>query len=142
MANRNSTFLLKRSNVIDKVPNLTGLTIGELALNTADAKLYTIFTSGTTGGTEVRQIGWDRLSITGGTINGDLTVTGDTIVGDLSANTLSILNIDTGTTSNNVLVYNDITNRVERVDNVNFGNLDGGTAFSILLDLNIDGGGA
>jgi hypothetical protein len=83
MANRNSTFLLKRSNIIDKVPNLTGLTIGELALNTADSKLYTIFTSGTTGATEVRQIGWDRVSRTGDTITGDLYVTGKTITNQL-----------------------------------------------------------
>jgi hypothetical protein len=82
MANRNSTFLLKRSNVSGKVPALSGLTIGELALNVADSKLYSLYTGGLTGATEVREIGWDRLSIYGGTlysgltINGDLTVTG------------------------------------------------------------------
>jgi hypothetical protein len=75
MANRKTTFLLRRSNVIDKIPDLSGLTIGELALNTADAKLYTIYTSGTTGTTEVREIGWNRVHITGGTIIGSLDVT-------------------------------------------------------------------
>ena len=45
MANRNSTFLLKRSNVSGKVPALSGLTIGELALNVADSKLYSLYTT-------------------------------------------------------------------------------------------------
>jgi hypothetical protein len=40
MANRSSTFLIKRSNVVNKIPAISGLTLGELALNTADAKLY------------------------------------------------------------------------------------------------------
>jgi len=103
MANRQNTLLLKRSNVIGKIPPISGLTLGEMALNTADAKLYSLYTSGTTGATEVRQIGWDRISRTGDTVTGDfnffgdvaisgstlpngyaLTVTGDTdIVGDL-----------------------------------------------------------
>lgn len=65
-----------------------------------------------------------------------------TVNGGITANTLSLLTIDTGTTSNNVLTYNDTTKRIERVDNVNFGNIDGGNASSILLDLNINGGGA
>ncbi len=76
MANRSNTFLLKRSNVLGKIPVLSGLTLGELALNTADAKLYTLYTGGLTGATEVREIGWNRLSISGGTITGDILVTG------------------------------------------------------------------
>jgi hypothetical protein len=70
MANRNNTFILKRSNVVGKIPPLSGLTLGELALNTADAKLYTLYTGGLTGATEVREIGWNRLSISGGTLYG------------------------------------------------------------------------
>ena len=76
MANRSNTFLLKRSNVLNKIPVLSGLTLGELALNTADAKLYTLYTGGLTNATEVREIGWNRLSISGGTITGDILVTG------------------------------------------------------------------
>lgn len=76
MANRSNTFLLKRSNVLNKIPVLSGLTIGELALNTADAKLYTLYTGGLTGATEVREIGWNRLSISGGTVTGNILVTG------------------------------------------------------------------
>ena len=67
MATRNNTFILKRSNVVGKIPTLSGLTLGELALNTADAKLYTLYTGGLSGATEVREIGWDKLSITGNT---------------------------------------------------------------------------
>jgi len=77
MANRQNTLLLKRSNVIGKLPPLSGLTLGEMALNTADAKLYTLFTSGTTGATEVRQIGWDRISRTGDTVTGNFNFFGD-----------------------------------------------------------------
>ena len=83
MANRNNTFLLKRSNIPGKIPTLSGLTIGELALNISDAKLYTLYTGGLTGATEVREIGWDKLSISGGTIYGSLKVN-DT----LTANTI------------------------------------------------------
>ncbi len=83
MANRSSTFLLKRSNVLNKIPVSSGLTLGELALNTADAKLYTLYTGGFSGATEVREIGWDKLSISGGTIYGSLKVN-DT----LTANTI------------------------------------------------------
>ena len=77
MANRQTTFLLKRSNVPGKIPSSSGLTLGELALNTADAKLYTLFTSGTTGATEVREIGWNRISRTGDTVNGNFNFFGD-----------------------------------------------------------------
>lgn len=85
MANRKNTFLLKRSNVVNKSPSLGDIQLGELALNTADAKLFSTYTGGLTGATEIREIGWDRLStISGGTVNGnviinsDLTVTGNT----------------------------------------------------------------
>lgn len=77
MANRQNTLLIKRSNIVGKIPPLSGLTLGELALNTADAKLYTLFTSGTTGATEVREIGWDRIHRTGDTVNGDFNFYGD-----------------------------------------------------------------
>jgi hypothetical protein len=86
MAIRQNTVLLKRSNVIGKIPPLSGVSIGELALNTADTKLYTSFTSGTTGATEVRQIGWDRLSTeSGGTVNGNVIINNG-----LTASTITI----------------------------------------------------
>ncbi len=77
MANRKNTFLLKRSNVPNKIPPLSGLTTGEVALNTADAKMYTIYTSGDTTPQEVKQIGWDRISRTGDTVTGDFIFNGD-----------------------------------------------------------------
>jgi hypothetical protein len=61
MANRKNTFLLKRSNVVNKVPSLGDIQLGELALNTADAKLFSTYTGGLTGATEIREIGWDRV---------------------------------------------------------------------------------
>jgi len=137
MANRQNTFLLKRSNVPDKIPPISGLTIGELALNTSDAKLYTIFTSGTTGATEVREIGWDRINRTGDTVTGDfnffgditisgttaLSVTGDTLLEELTATTI---NISTTPTQNNSLIQilgrNEISGDIEYRDINTFGN--------------------
>jgi hypothetical protein len=80
MPNRSNTLLIKRSNVVGKVPSLSGLTLGELALNTADVRLYSLYTGGDTGSTEVRQIGWDRLSISGGSVTGSISAT--TFYGD------------------------------------------------------------
>jgi hypothetical protein len=61
MANRKNTFLLKRSNVVNKSPSLGDIQLGEIALNTADAKLFSTYTGGLTGATEIREIGWDRV---------------------------------------------------------------------------------
>ena len=73
MTTRKNTFLLKRSNVPGKVPSPGDLQLGELALNTADAILYT---SGTTANS-ILPIGWDRLStLSGGTVNGNVTING------------------------------------------------------------------
>jgi len=73
MANRKNTFLIKRSNVPGKVPTPGDLQLGELALNTADVILYA---SGTTAN-QILPIGWDRLStLSGGTVNGDVTING------------------------------------------------------------------
>lgn len=65
---RNNTFLIKRSNVPGKVPAAGSVLLGELALNTSDAILYT---SGTTANT-ILPIGWDRVSRTGDTMTGGL----------------------------------------------------------------------
>jgi hypothetical protein len=74
--------------VPNKVPTLGQLQIGEIALNTADVKAYAAYTGGLSGATEVRQIGWDRLStLSGGTVNGDVnfggTVSGGTFYGNI-----------------------------------------------------------
>jgi hypothetical protein len=68
MANRKNTFLLKRSNVAGNVPVAGQIELGELALNTADVKLYA---SGTTTNS-ILQVGWDRVSRTGDTMTGTL----------------------------------------------------------------------
>ena len=126
MANRNNTFLLKRSNVAGKVPVSGDLKLGELAINTADGILYA---SGTTANS-ILPIGWDRVARTGDTMTGSLyapsisattisattylnlpsmsgsflplsggTVTGTTyFTNGLSANTLSAITIQFDTT--------------------------------------------
>jgi hypothetical protein len=94
MAKRQSTFLIKRSNVPGKVPNPSDLLLGELALNTADAVLYT---SGTTANS-ILPIGWDRIHRTGDTVtgnfifNGDVTITGTSKLNTVTASTIS--NVD------------------------------------------------
>jgi len=75
MANRQTTFLLKRSNVPGKIPPSSGLTSGELALNTADAILYT---SGSTAN-QILPIGWDRIHRTGDTVFGDFAISGSSL---------------------------------------------------------------
>jgi len=71
-ATRQNIFRLKRSNLSGKVPTISQLLVGEMAVNTQDGFLYTSIAD--TGGTttvEIRQIGWDRLStISGGTVDG------------------------------------------------------------------------
>jgi hypothetical protein len=89
MTTRKNRFILKRSNVVDKIPSLSDLKLGELALNTADVKAYAAYTGGATGATEVREIGWNRLALTGGTITGDLTVNTQVISPLFSGTTFS-----------------------------------------------------
>lgn len=74
MAERQSKFLLKRSNVAGKAPSSGQLLSGELALNTADAILYT---SGSTANS-ILPIGWDRIHRTGDTMTGPLQITTST----------------------------------------------------------------
>jgi hypothetical protein len=86
MAKRENTFLIKRSNVPGKVPLPGDLQLGELALNTADVKLYT---TGTTEN-DIIQIGWDRIHRTGDTVNGDFIFNGDvTVTGTTNLNTVT-----------------------------------------------------
>ena len=68
MANRNNTFLIKRSNVPGKIPTIGQMLLGEISLNTADAIIYT---SGTTQNS-ILPIGWDRVYKTGDTMSGPL----------------------------------------------------------------------
>ena len=97
MANRRSTFLLKRSNVAGKKPSAGDLLLGELAINMADGILYT---SGTTAGS-ILPIGWDRVARTGDTMTGTLfapSISATTI----SAETITLKNyidFNTGTTT-------------------------------------------
>jgi hypothetical protein len=110
MANRQNTLLLKRSNVIGKTPPLSGLTIGELALNTADAKLYSLYSSGTTGATEVRQIGWDRINRTGDTVTGNFNFYGDIkISGSSTPSGYSLAVTGDSSFNGDVLVSGDLT---------------------------------
>ena len=94
MANRKNTLLLKRSNVAGKIPSAGDLLLGEMALNTADVILYA---SGTTANS-ILPIGWDRVSITGDTINGDIIINGDlTVTGNTNLSALTVTNISATT---------------------------------------------
>jgi len=94
MANRENTILLKRSDVIGKVPLPGDIQLGELALNVADVKLYA---SGTTDN-DIIQIGWDRISRTGDTVTGNFN-----FIGDFSATTITASSLS-GLTNNRVVV--------------------------------------
>lgn len=83
MAIRENTFLLKRSNVPGKVPLAGDVQLGEIALNTADVKLYA---SGTTEN-DIVQIGWDRINRTGDTVTGDFIFNGGITATTISATT-------------------------------------------------------
>jgi hypothetical protein len=146
MANRSNTFLLKRSNVLGKIPVLSGLTLGELALNTADAKLYTLYTGGLTGATEVREIGWNRLSISGGTITGDILVTGSVSATTFYGNGQYLTGISSsdnfvtgGTFSNNTLTLNRQNGSVTVTGFTDF-YVTGGTFIGTTLTLNRQNG--
>jgi hypothetical protein len=100
---RQSRFVLRRSNVPNNAPTTSQLLLGELAFNTADVKLYGGYTGGVTGlteATEIKQIGWDRLSTeSGGTVNGDVTINGDlTVNGNTSLSGITTDYIDFNTT--------------------------------------------
>ena len=83
MSNRQNTFLLKRSSVPGKIPSPGDLKLGEIALNTADVKLYA---SGTTEN-DIIQIGWDRINRTGDTVTGDFIFNGGITATTISATT-------------------------------------------------------
>ena len=123
MANRENTLLIKRSNVLEKIPLLNNLTLGEIALNTADAKLYSLYTSGDTTPSEVRQIGWDRINRTGDTVFGDFVFSGDVIVSDFTANTINFSSVPNENNSAiKILSINSLNGNVEYRDVKTIGN--------------------
>ena len=123
MANRENTLLIKRSNVLEKIPLLSNLTLGELALNTADAKLYSLYTSGATAPSEVKQIGWDRISRTGDTVFGNFVFSGDVIVSEFTANTINFSSFPNENNSAiEILSLNSLNGDVEYRDVKTIGN--------------------
>lgn len=94
---RKNKFLIKRSNVPGKIPDPTALTLGELALNTNDVKLYSKDSSDV-----VKEIGWDKLSLNGGTINGDLIVSGDMTSDNFIGNGSQLTNVPDNFTTQSV----------------------------------------
>jgi hypothetical protein len=116
MAIRENTFLLKRSNVPGKVPLAGDVNLGEIALNTADVKLYA---SGTTEN-DIVQIGWDRISRTGDTVTGDFIFNGGITATTISATTYSNYpnDLPTGGTAGQILAKIDSVNyNVEWIEN-------------------------
>lgn len=97
MANRDTRFLLKRSNIAGKVPAAGSLLLGELGLSTADVILYA---SGTTANS-ILPIGWDRVARTGDTMTGGLFTPylSATTISATSINKIDYIVFNTGTTS-------------------------------------------
>ena len=77
MATKNTTIKIKRSTIADAVPTTSNLSVGELAINHADGKLYAVTTVANvvTGVTQINSGGgggiYDpaNVAITGGTIS-------------------------------------------------------------------------
>jgi len=103
MATRDTKFLLKRSNVPGKIPPSSALTEGEIALNTADAIIYT---SGSTQG-QILPIGWDRVHRTGDTMTGTLYV--PTISASTYQNLPTDIRVTGGTYSNGTATFTNNT---------------------------------
>ena len=125
MANRQNTFLLKRSNVPGKVPSPGDLKLGEIALNTADAILYA---SGTTANT-ILPIGWDRISRTGDTVTGNFVFIGGISAATISATTYYGLPIDVyvtgGTYSSGTATFTNNTGGTFTVTGFTAGSVSG-----------------
>jgi len=120
--NRKNTFLIKRSNIPGKVPQVSDLNLGELALNINDTKLYTLESTNNT----VREIGWDKLDINGdgsnltGVINGLTNIgNGIDLVSGIDGD-LSILSISGD--SDNKITTTEVDNTL--IIDVNEPNLD------------------
>jgi hypothetical protein len=115
MANK---IVLKKSSVAAKVPLATDLDIGELAVNLADAKLYTKNAGGTViqlgGGSGSGTV--TSVALSGGTTG--LTITGSPITtsGTITlGGTLAVANGGTGVTSSsgaNSVVLRDANNNI------------------------------
>jgi hypothetical protein len=124
MANRQNTFLLKRSNVPGKVPTPGDLKLGELAINTADVILYA---SGTTSNS-ILPIGWDRVSRTGDTVTGNFVINGGLTANTISATTylnLPVLSgeylpLSGGTVSGGTIFQSGLTANTIYTDYIDF----------------------
>jgi hypothetical protein len=117
MAKRESTVLLKRSNVPGKVP--TTLQLGELALNIADVKLYA---SGTTEN-DIVQIGWDKISRTGDTVTGNFVINGNLNATSFSATTYQNLPFNVNGSTNSIPVFTSSNVLVDSVITQSGGNV-------------------
>ena len=72
------TILIKRSNTSNAIPSTSQLSLGELALNTADAKLYMRkYVDGTNANDTITLVG-DNSTIAATTLTGNLSM-GDNI---------------------------------------------------------------
>ena len=105
---RQNIFKLKRSNIAGKIPTISQLLVGEMAVNTQDGFLWTsIADTGGTSTIEVRQVGWDRLStISGGTVNNDVTVNGTLSATTIQGDGSGITNVGLRTKSGQVAAIN------------------------------------
>ena len=78
------TILIKRSNTSGAVPTTSQLSVGELALNTRDGKIYMRkYIDGTTGNDTITLIG-DNSTIAGSTFTGNLNL-GDNVKAQFGA---------------------------------------------------------
>ena len=119
---RQNIFKLKRSNISGKIPTTSQLLVGEMAVNTQDGFLYTTIADG--GGTittDVRQIGWDRLStISGGTVNGNVIINGTLSATTIQGNGNGITNVGLRTKSGVVSTFSGVPRKATVTFTTNF----------------------
>ena len=105
-----NTILLKRSSTANAVPGTGSISLGELAINTYNGRLFTKVDTGVQSIVDLTQV----------TLTGDVTANGTTASGNIST-TLANTGVSAGTygSSNNVGVFTvDAKGRITSVSNV------------------------
>ena len=114
------TILIKRSNTSGAVPTTSQLSVGELALNTRDGKIYMRkYVDGTTGNDTITLIG-DTSTIAGSTFTGNLNF-GDNVKAQFGAgNDLQIYHTTTG--NHSIIAESGAGNLILAADNLEINN--------------------
>ena len=133
-----NTIKLKRSSTASDTPSASDLEVGELAINTADAKLFTKHTdnsikeiSGSGGSGTIASQDANNVDIDGGAIDG-VTLGTNSAVTELQVDNININgNIISSTNTNGVIALNtNNTGKINLNANVQVGSWNGGATIN------------